>query len=84
MWGQTLGGTEKPESFGVEGSCGRARKEAEAQRLRVGPLGKMAKRMSGLGRQRPECQSHVEAFAAFRYGLEETHPVKAETQRPWC
>ena len=37
VWGQTLGGAEKPESFGVEGSCGRARKEAEAQRPRVGP-----------------------------------------------
>lgn len=34
VWGQALGGAEKPESFGAEGSCGTAWKEAEAQEPR--------------------------------------------------
>lgn len=84
-----LGAPKSQKALGWRGPVEGPRRKPEPKgrggtRALCLPLGKMAKRMSGLGRQWPECQSHVEAFAAFRNEPEETHPVKAETQRPWC
>lgn len=95
MWDQALGGREARKAWGEWGVGGpwMGLEGSRVPSAEVGarglchpiclPLGKMAKWMPGLRRQRPGYQSRVGAFGTFRNGPEETRALEGETQRPW-